>query len=98
MAALGLGLMHASSAVPALMAVLDEPVHRPLVHGRAALALGMLGEDALVPQLVAKLAAATNPEVRASYVRAIGGGRPPAPPPGLGARGGRGGGPPAAAP
>ncbi len=73
MAALGLGLMHASSAVPALLAVLDEPVHRPAVHGRAALALGMLGEDALVPQLVAKLSAATNPEARASYARAIGG-------------------------
>jgi HEAT repeat protein len=73
MAALALGLMHASSAVPALKAVLDEPVHRPAVHGRAALALGMIGEDALVPELVAKLKAATNAEVQASLARVIGG-------------------------
>jgi HEAT repeat protein len=73
MAALGLGMMRASSAVPALRAVLDEPVHRPAVHGRAALALGMIGEDLLVPELVTKLKAATNAEAQASLARAIGG-------------------------
>jgi HEAT repeat protein len=73
MAALGLGMMRAESALPALLAVLDEPVHRTAVHDRAALAVGMIAGDALVPELVAKLAASTNAEARASYVRALGG-------------------------
>ena len=73
MAALALGMMRASAAVPALRAVLDEPVHRAAVHGRAALGLGMLGDDQLVPELVTKLRATTDIEVQASLVRVIGG-------------------------
>lgn len=72
MAALGLGLAGARSAVPALQAVLAETQHRPEVHGRAALALGLLGDDTLVPALVERLKSAPAPDVRVSLARTLG--------------------------
>lgn len=72
MAALGLGLLGARPALPALQAVLAETQHRAEVHGRAALALGLIGDDTLVPGLVERLKSSPAPDVQTSLVRTLG--------------------------
>jgi len=71
-AAVGLGLMNAREAVEPIQAIIRESRYRPELLRESAVALGLLGDKELVPELVDMLAESKSLAAQASISTALG--------------------------
>ena len=68
----GLGLMNASKAIPAIEEIIEKSKYRPVLLQQAAIALGMMGDKQLVDKLIDMLLDAESLSTQASISSALG--------------------------